>query len=77
VRATLYGIFVINVVFSYFEDFVVVAISFLVGVPLLITVFKIGHNNHNTPPRVWWEQFRNIKEYVLYVLVYANYFCGI
>ena len=42
---TLYGVFIAGAVFSYLEDFIALAISFLVGVPLLISVLKPQHNN--------------------------------
>jgi len=42
---TLYGIFVTSAVLSYLEDFIAVAVSFVVGVPLLTIIFKLGHNN--------------------------------
>jgi predicted membrane protein len=41
----LYFIFVKDAIFSYFEDFIAIAVSFLVGVPLLLTVFKMQHGN--------------------------------
>jgi hypothetical protein len=40
----LYLIFVGAAVDSYIEDFLVVIVSFLVGVPLLISIFKLRHN---------------------------------
>jgi hypothetical protein len=43
---TLKGIFVTDAVISYLEDFVAVSISFIAGVPLLITIFKLEHSNH-------------------------------
>lgn len=43
---TLYGIFVQDAVFSYLEDFIAVSISFIAGVPLLITIFKLERSNH-------------------------------
>jgi predicted membrane protein len=42
---TLYAVFVEDAVFSYIEDFVALTVSFIVGVPLLISVFKLKHNN--------------------------------
>ena len=42
---TLQGIFITAAGFSYLEDAVAVAISFLVGVPLLTRILKLGHNN--------------------------------
>lgn len=42
---TLQGMFITGAGFSYFEDAVAVAISFLVGVPLLTRILKLGHNN--------------------------------
>jgi uncharacterized membrane protein len=42
---TLYGMFVTDAVFSYFEDFVAVAIALLVGTTLLITIFKLRRNS--------------------------------
>jgi hypothetical protein len=41
----LYLIFVGAAVDSYIEDFLVVIVSFLVGVPLLISIFKLRRNN--------------------------------
>jgi hypothetical protein len=38
----LYGVFVLGAIDSYIEDSIVVLISFLVGVPLLMTVLKLG-----------------------------------
>jgi hypothetical protein len=43
--AGLYLIFVGAAVDSYIEDFLVVIVSFLVGVPLLISIFKLRRNN--------------------------------
>jgi uncharacterized membrane protein len=43
---TLQGIFITAAGFSYLEDAVAVAISFLVGVPLLTRILKLGHNNN-------------------------------
>lgn len=42
---TLQGMFITAAGFSYLEDAVAVAISFLVGVPLLTRILKLGHNN--------------------------------
>jgi predicted membrane protein len=42
---TLYINFVKDAVFSYLEDFIAIAVSFLIGVPLIIRVFKLRHNN--------------------------------
>ena len=39
---TLYIIFVKDAIFSYFEDFIAVAVSLIVGVPLLISILKLG-----------------------------------
>jgi len=39
----LYAIFVGAAIDSYVEDFLVIIISFLVGVPLLISIFKLTH----------------------------------
>jgi hypothetical protein len=44
--AALKVIFATDAVISYFEDFVAVAISFIAGVPLLVTIFKLERNNH-------------------------------
>jgi hypothetical protein len=41
----LQGMFITAAGFSYLEDAVAVAISFLVGVPLLTRILKLGHNN--------------------------------
>lgn len=38
---TLYIVFVQDAIFSYFEDFIAIVVSFLVGVPLLISVLKL------------------------------------
>ena len=38
---TLYIIFVQDAIFSYLEDFAAIAVSLIVGVPLLITVLKL------------------------------------
>lgn len=38
----LYDVFVGAAVYSYIEDLIVVVVSLLVGVPLLITMFKLG-----------------------------------
>jgi hypothetical protein len=38
----LYGVFVGAAVDSYIEDFIVVAVSLIVGVPLLISILKLG-----------------------------------
>lgn len=38
----LYGVFVSAAFYSYIEDFVVVAVSVIVGVPLLIRISKLG-----------------------------------
>ena len=43
---TLKGIFVTDAVISCFGDFVAVSISFIAGVPLLITIFKLERSNH-------------------------------
>jgi len=42
---TLYINFVKDAIFSYLEDFIAIAVSFLIGVPLIIRVFKLRHNN--------------------------------
>jgi predicted membrane protein len=42
---TLYGVFVGDAIFSYIEDSIAVTISFLVGVPLLTSVFKLERKN--------------------------------
>jgi uncharacterized membrane protein len=42
---TLYIIFVKDAIFSYLEDFIAIVVSFLVGVPLLLAVFKMKHGN--------------------------------
>jgi len=42
---TLQGIFITAASFSYLEDAFAIAISFLVGVPLLTRILKLEHNN--------------------------------
>jgi hypothetical protein len=38
----LYGVFVGAAIDSYIEDFIVVAVSLIIGVPLLISTLKLG-----------------------------------
>gem|GEM_PF-331274 len=42
---TLRGMFITSAGFSYLEDFIAVAVSFLVGVPLLARILKLEHND--------------------------------
>ncbi|HVP92929.1 MAG TPA: hypothetical protein VMS94_04215, partial [Acidobacteriota bacterium] len=38
----LYGVFVAAAADSYIEDFIVVAVSLIIGVPLLVGILKLG-----------------------------------